>query len=452
MQINSSIFKAYDIRGIYPSELDEKTTYLIGKAISDIYKPKKVLITRDCRLSSPSLFESLKKSFLEEGINVISIGITPTPQMYFSHNLLDSDFSIAISASHNPKEYNGLKLYRGKRNLFPEEIKEIGRVTTRLNTEAIKKELKNKDAKYEEINTDNEYINNNIKGIRIRKRLKVIVDAGNGVGGILAEQILNKLGIENKVIFRDPDGNFPNHHPDPLKQENTKILREKVLKEKADLGVALDGDADRVVFIDEKGNYVNGDVMLGILSTEFLKQKPYIVTEVKASKSLIDFIEEKGGKPIIYKVGRTNIETKFKELNAPIAGELSGHYFYRENGYDDALYTMIRLIKILSDSTKKLSEMVEEFPKYLTTPEIRIKVEEKDKFRIVEELIEDFKKEYEVLDVDGARVNFPYGWGLVRASNTEPALTLRFEADTKENLDNIKEIFKRKLKAKGVLF
>jgi len=453
--MKNEIFKPYDIRGVYPSEIDENAMYWIGKAIVRRFKTKEVVVARDCRLSSPSLLDALKKALIEEGVNIAYIGERPTPMTYFASKLLNSDFALAVTASHNPKEYNGLKLYIRDRNLYPEEIKELGVLAKQL----MKKEkIKSKDTKgtFKETNIDDKYVDRVIESIRLKKPLKVMVDAGNGVGGIMAEKVLSKLkhlGIEYDIIFKQPDGNFPNHHPDPLKVENTEFLRRKVRETEADLGVALDGDADRIVFIDENGNYVPGDITLGILALEFLESRKdvIVVTEVKASKSLVDFVEGKGGKVVMGRVGRTYIERSLKESSGDIAGELSGHYFYKENGYDDAIFTMVKMIEMLSKNGKKLSEFVSSFPKYVNTPEIRLKVPEENKYELINELTKSFKeKGYDVLDIDGARVNFSFGWGLVRASNTEPAITLRFEADTEENLKKIKDLFSKELGKHGV--
>ncbi len=456
--MDMGIFKAYDIRGIYPKELDEEAIYKIGKAIQKKYELESVVVTQDCRLSSPSLFNALKDAFVEEGVKVFSIGMTPTPQMYFSTKILNVDFGIAISASHNPKEYNGLKLYYRGENLSSDEIKEIGRVANSLDIEYRKGDG---EKGYELISTDENYIDYVLSHLNVKDlRLRVVLDSGNGVGGPIARKILeiikeNNPGFEFDILFEGPDGEFPNHHPDPLKVENTEILRKRIKEGGYDLGVALDGDADRIVFIDENGNYVNGDITLGILALEFLDNEEYknprFVTEVKTSKALIDFINSKGGSIEIYKVGRTHIERKFKEIGAVLAGELSGHYFYKENGYDDALFAMIKMLNVLNLKGKSLSQLVDEFPKYYNTPELRIKVEEDRKFEIINEVVSYFKNEgYKVLDIDGARVEFDDGWGLIRASNTEPALTLRFEAKTKEGVERIKGLFGEVLKKYGV--
>lgn len=437
-----SIFRAYDIRGIFGEDLTEKTAEEIGKAFGTYVGGGDIVVGRDCRLSSPTLRNAIVKGLISTGCNVIDIGMVPTPVLYFSIIHYKRDGGIMITGSHNAPEYNGFKLCRGSETLYGEEIQELRRIIE-------SRRYKQGRGKVTKRETIDGYLRFVKERIRLGRRLKVVIDAGNGTAGPIALRIFQDLGCEVFPLYCEPDGNFPNHHPDPTVDKFLEDLIEKVKEESADLGIAYDGDADRAGFVDDKGDIIRGDMALMLFSREILeRQKAKIILEVKCSQALIEDIEEHGGIPIMYRTGHSFIKKKMKEENALLAGEMSGHFFFKDNyyGYDDAIFAGLRMAQILSNSEKRLSEILSEIPSYESTPEIRIPCPDDEKFRIVEEITQKFKRDYSVITVDGARIQFDNGWGLVRASNTEPALILRFEARTREGLAEIKAIIERELR------
>jgi phosphomannomutase / phosphoglucomutase len=444
--MKSHIFREYDIRGIFPDELNGDTVHTLGLAIGTYYRDKgaqRVSVGRDCRLSSPELSKSLIKGLTESGVSVIDLGMVPTPLLYFSIHNLNVDGGIQITGSHNPPEFNGLKICLGNGSVYGEEIQKIRKIVESSVFSSGNGRVETDDIKPPYI----EYLRNNITpgsgGIR------VVVDAGNGVGGHVACEVYRNMGFEVVPLFCEPDGRFPNHHPDPTIPENLATLISRVKDEKADLGIAFDGDADRIGVVDKEGNIIWGDQLMIIFSRDLLSRYPgaAIIGEVKCSQVLYDDIEAHGGRAIMWKAGHSLIKSKMKEEKALLAGEMSGHLFFGERyfGFDDAIYAGARLLEIVSRTGKTPGELLAGIPIMVTTPEIRMDCPEERKFEIVSSLVNEFKKDYKVIDVDGARVIFDGGWGLVRASNTQPVLVLRFEATDQNRLDQIRKIFMEKL-------
>lgn len=443
------IFREYDIRGLVPEDLNERAAQTLGAAIGTYYGSRgarRISLGRDCRLSSPLLAEGLSAGLRDSGIDIKDLGVIPTPLLYYSLHALDVDGGIQITGSHNPPEYNGFKLCLARSSIYGEEIQQIKKILHTGDFRKGKGGLSRFDIK-------ESYCAELSSRIAMgKRRLKAVVDAGNGVGGPVALEAYGRLGCEIVPLFYDPDGSFPNHHPDPTIPENLKAMIREVKEKKADLGIAFDGDADRIGVVDEKGNIIWGDQILIIFARELLSRHPgaVIIGEVKCSQTLYDEINRLGGRSVMWKAGHSLIKAKMKEDGALLAGEMSGHIFFAERyfGFDDAIYAGARLLEILSRTDKPLSRLLDGVPKTVNTPEIRVDCPEEMKFRIVRELVEDFKKDYKVIDVDGARVIMDGGWGLVRASNTQPVLVLRFEAKDQIRLEEIKSIFLSKLKQK----
>lgn len=441
MKISPYIFREYDIRGKIDVDFTEEVVKEIGKAYGTVVKRKggkKVSCGRDGRLSSPSLQEALIDGILSTGIDIINIGICPTPVMYFSLFTLENlDGGIQITGSHNPPEFNGLKICIGKETLFGPQIQELRKIIEKQDFEKGKGKVEEKEILSEYI----EYICENIK---LKKPLKVVIDPGNGVCSLTAPEIFKRLGCEIECLFCEVDGNFPNHFPDPVVPKNLKWLRETVLKKSYDVGFGYDGDGDRIGVIDEKGNIIWGDQLLIIFAKDLLKKYPgaKIIGEVKCSRTLYKTISKLGGVPIMWKTGHSLIKNKMKEEKAILAGEMSGHLFFADKwfGFDDSVYASLRLVEILSQNNIPLSEYLKDIPKLYSTPEIRKECPDEIKFKVVEKLVKRFKKEgLNVIDIDGARIEFKEGWALVRASNTQPVLVLRFEAETEEFLEKLQE-------------
>lgn len=437
--INSNIFREYDIRGVVGEDLTPETVEIIGRAIGTLFRlkgKKTVAIGRDARNSSRPFSQSLMSGLISTGCNCVDFGMVPTPVFYFGVITKKMDGGVMITGSHNPPEFNGFKIMLGDETLYGEGIKEIEKI--------IQKErfFEEKDGSLSSYQIVNEYIDFVVSNIKIERKLKIVIDAGNGVGGIVAPAIYKEMGNEILELYCEPDGNFPNHHPDPTIPENLGDLIEKVKLEKADFGIAFDGDADRIGLVDEKGNILWGDQIMIILARAVLKENPgaKIIGEVKSSKLLYDEIARLGGVPIMWKTGHSLIKKKIKEEGALLAGEMSGHIFFADRyfGFDDAIYAGARIIEILSKEDKPLSRMLEDLPKTYVSPEIRIPSSDNLKFQVVEE-VKKYYKDFPMIDVDGVRVDFGDGWALVRASNTQPVLVLRFEGFTETALKRIRK-------------
>jgi len=449
--MKEQIFREYDIRGIYGTELTDENAYLIGKAFISLIKkdtdkePKKLSIGMDARLHSEKLKRSLIKGITESGVNVIDLGMCPTPLQYFSLFRLPLDGGIMITGSHNPPEYNGFKLSIGKETIFGEKIKLLRKII--LDKDFITNEKRGTVETYDIIE---DYKNFMIDQFSSFEGIKLVIDSGNGVAGLVAPEIFKKLGAEVIELFSEPDGRFPNHYPDPVVLENIQILRDTVLKEKAHIGIGYDGDADRLGVIDENGNVVWGDQLMIIFARDVLSKNPHakIIGEVKCSQIMYEEIKNMGGIPIMWKTGHSLIKKKMKEENALLAGEMSGHIFFNDRyfGYDDAIYASLRLVDIMKRNCKPygLSQLLKGIKSCHISPEIRINCPDDKKFIIVEKIKEHFNK-YECITIDGVRINFPKGWALLRASNTQPVLVLRFEAETEEALKEMQFLVHQRL-------
>jgi len=444
VNIKPEIFRQYDIRGKVDKDLTPDTVELLGKGIGTYFRQNKrrdIALGRDCRLSSPVFSEALSRGLLSTGCHITDLGIIPTPLLYFAIYYKKIEAGVIITGSHNPPEYNGFKIMLGEETLYGKTIQDIFTIIQNKNfVEEVSTNKKN-------YNIIPEYQDFLLKNIKLNKKLKVVVDAGNGTAGVIAVPIFKKLGCDVIELYCEMDGNFPNHHPDPTLPEALEDLINKVIESKADLGVAYDGDGDRIGAIDDKGNIIWGDQLMIFFSRDILFSNPgsSIISEVKASKVLYDEIKRLGGRPIMWKTGHSLIKKKIKEEKALLAGEMSGHIFFADRffGFDDAIYSSARLLELLSLSEKKLSQMLSELPKTYHTPEIRIYASEAVKFKIVEEVKKELSQKYPIIDIDGVRAIFPQGWGLVRASNTQEILVLRFEGDTKDALETIEKEIKQ---------
>jgi len=397
-------------------------------------------VGRDCRLSSPLFFKFLSEGLTSTGCDVISLGTVPTPLLYFSIFRKNIQAGVMITGSHNPPEFNGFKIMLGQDTLYGKNITNIYKLIKN------KDFIEDKPGKKTNLDIKKEYEDFVVNNVDIKKKVKVVIDAGNGTGGPIAVPLFKKLGCEVTELYCEMDGHFPNHHPDhhpdPTLPEALEDLIKKVKETKADLGISYDGDSDRIGVIDDKGNIIWGDKLMILLCRDILPSNPGapVISEVKASQLLYDEIKRLGGRPIMWKTGHSLIKKKIKEEKAILAGEMSGHIFFADRffGYDDAIYSSARVAEIVSRSSKNLSEMLSDLPRTFTTPEIRIYSSDKVKFQIVKEVKKELAKKHKVIDIDGVRALFPNGWGLVRASNTQGALVLRFEAKTKEDLESIR--------------
>ncbi len=444
--MNPDIFREYDIRGVADRDLTDDVAACIGKAFgtyAQSFGKKQVVLGRDCRLSSPRLHKVLLDAMLSTGLNVVDIGICPTPVFYFSLFHLEKEGGMHITGSHNPPDQNGFKVCIGKSTIFGEEIQKLRLVCEKGRFAGSRGTVSDYDIipEYQKFVTEN---------IKVERPLRVILDAGNGTAGPVAPKLIRDLGCEVEEMYCEMDGSFPNHHPDPTVPKYIEEIMGRVKKEGYDCGIAYDGDADRLGIIDDKGNILWGDQLLILFAREILSRKPgsVVISEVKSSKALFDDIAKHGGKPIMWKTGHSLIKQKMKETNAAVSGEMSGHIFFADRyfGYDDAIYSSCRLLEILAKSQKPLSTMLSDVPKMYSTPEIRMECPEEIKFKVVEEITRYFKEnDYDVVDVDGARVTFEDGWGLVRASNTQPVLVLRFEATSEKRRDEIRKLIEDEL-------
>ncbi|HZZ86282.1 MAG TPA: phosphomannomutase/phosphoglucomutase [Anaeromyxobacteraceae bacterium] len=443
--VSPTIFREYDIRGIVDEDLTEQAVELVGKALGSQLaverahdEPRAVAVGRDCRLSGPRFFERLVAGLTSTGCDVVDLGVVPTPLTYFAAATLPVQGLCMITGSHNPPEYNGLKVGVGKSTLHGSGIQAL-----RQRIEAGKFVRGQGRVRAHDIVTGyRDYVRKNLQPGP--KKLKVVVDAGNGTGGVVAVPLFESLGFEVVPLFLEMDGRFPNHHPDPTVEANLAQLKAKVLEVKADLGIAYDGDADRVGAVDELGNVLWGDQLMILFARSLLEEQPgaAIVGEVKCSMNLYDDIARRGGRPIMWKAGHSLIKAKMKEEGAVLAGEMSGHIFFAHRwfGFDDGIYSSGRLLELLSKADRPLSQLLADVPTTFASPEIRVDCPEEKKFEVVKRAQAWFSERYEAVTVDGVRVTFPDGWGLVRASNTQPLLVLRFEATSPERLREIEAL------------
>ncbi len=438
------VFREYDIRGIVGTEIPYEDVPILGKAFGTYVSrqgKRKIVVGRDCRLSSEKFRDLLVEGLLDAGMDVVDVGVCPTPVFYFAIRHLGREGGIMITASHNPPEYNGFKICIGPDTISGEEILKIKKVMD----EGDFVKAKGSYSQHDIIKPYQDFVVNNIQmGSR---RLRIAVDAGNATGGPVAIPIFQRLGCEVFPLYCEMDGTFPNHEPDPTVMENLKDLIAIVKKEKLDIGIAYDGDCDRIGVVDQQGNPIYGDKLLIIFAREILSRKPgaTIVAEVKCSKVLFDDIAKRGGNPVMWKTGHSLIKAKMKEVNAELAGEMSGHMFFKDRyfGFDDGIYASCRLVEILSKTDANISDLLSDLPPTYNTPEIRVDCPDEIKFEVVKKVQEYLRKKgYNIIDIDGARVVFEDGWGLVRASNTQPVLVLRYEAESPERLEEIRNIVK----------
>jgi len=408
---------------------------------------REIAISGDIRLTTPDLINFFKEGVLSTGVDVINIGIVPTPVNYFSLFELDVAASVQITGSHNPPEFNGFKLSLHKKPVYGDQIQLIKNFILNLDYD----NGEGSETRYKLLPKYAEMIQSKIS---INKKMKVVMDCGNAAAAINAPSIFKDLGVELKELFCEPDGTFPNHHPDPTVEENLKDLISEIKNGNYDLGIAFDGDADRLGVVDETGDIIWADQLLAILLSDVIEEGDEVIFDVKCSQALEDVISELGGRPVMWKTGHSLIKNKMAENNCKIGGEMSGHIFFADDyfGYDDAIYVAGRLIQMLSNTEKTLSELKSVIPKYISTPEIRLEAESDEmKFEIAKMAEDYFSKNYDCITVDGVRVKFKEGWGLVRASNTQPVIVCRFEGNTLDNMNKIQSIILDKLKEFGNL-
>jgi phosphomannomutase/phosphoglucomutase len=442
-----SIFRAYDIRGVVDKDLTTETAYWIGRAIGSqslASGEPNVSVGRDGRLSGPMLVEQLIRGLADSGCHVSDVGLVPTPALYYAANVLAGKSGVMLTGSHNPPDYNGFKIVIAGDTLANEQIQALH---DRLKTN----NLSSGKGSIEKIEILDRYFKQIRDDIVLAKRLKVVVDCGNGAAGVIAPQLIEALGCEVIPLFCDVDGNFPNHHPDPGQPENLVDLIAKVKETNADLGLAFDGDGDRVGVVTNKGTIVFPDRLLMLFARDVVSRNPGadIIFDVKCTRRLIPLITSYGGRPVMWKTGHSLIKKQMKATGALLAGEMSGHIFFKERwfGFDDGIYSAARLLEILSQEKNTAEELFDAFPNDISTPEINIHVTDENKFSIIDALQSDAQwGEANLTTIDGVRVDYPKGWGLVRASNTTPVLVLRFEADNQAELERIQEVFRAQLK------
>lgn len=432
------IFREYDIRGIAGKDLTGETVELLGLGIGTMMRRRglrNITVGRDCRPSSDGFRDALIAGLTATGISVVDVGVVPTPLLYYSILQLKSDGGVMITGSHNPPEYNGFKTCVGVDSVYGDQIQEIYRIIESVDFERGKGTTSSADvmAPYRK------YV---LEQIQLPRPVRVAVDCGNGTACLIAPDLITTLGCKLTKLYCEMDGTFPNHHPDPTVVENLADLQSAVKSSKLELGIAFDGDADRIGVVADDGRIVWGDVLLALYAREILKTNPgaTFIAEVKCSMNLFRDIEKHGGRAVMWKTGHSLIKAKMKEEKAVLAGEMSGHMFFADRyfGYDDAIYAACRLLELLSQSSASLSDMLSDIPPTFVTPEIRVQCDDEKKFEVVEKVKVYFQRDHQVIDVDGARILFPNGWGLVRASNTQDVLVMRFEADTQANLDLIR--------------
>jgi phosphomannomutase/phosphoglucomutase len=438
--MNPEIYREYDIRAVIGQDIKEDEFITMGRGFGTYFKglgKSRIVVARDCRLTSPMISEEVTEGLISTGCDVLDGGICPTPTLYFGVRHLKADGGLMITASHNPPQYNGFKICRGYDTIYGEEIQRVRRIIEEAEF------LKGRGAYVQEEIVE-PYVERIVNDIAVTPGIRVAFDAGNGTGGPVGVRILKSLGCDVHALYCEMDGTFPNHEPDPTVLDNLKDLIGEVKTHSLMLGIGIDGDADRIGAVDSSGDIVFGDMLLLLFARDVLADHPgaTVISEVKSSDRMYRDIEAHGGKAIMWKTGHSLIKNKMKEAKALLAGEMSGHMLFADRyyGYDDAIYASCRLLEILSKTGKSLAELLGDVPRSYTTPEIRVECPDADKFGLVERLKEEFSAQYAIIDVDGVRIVFDDGWGLVRASNTQPALVLRFEARSRDRLDAIKTL------------
>ena len=452
--ISASIFRQYDVRGIVDRDLTPDVARALGQAYAAHLDSKgitgAVAVGRDNRPSGPMLRDGLVDGLTGSGRDVVDIGVVPTPLLYWALHHVGVSGGIQITGSHNPPEYNGFKLSAGTASLHGDEIQALYRLTQEPRPKSPKR------GKVREEEVIGRYVDDVVKRIgTLKRKINAVYDCGNGAGALVAPQLFKALGVDGTGLFCESDGTFPNHHPDPTVPENLEDIIAEVKRRKAEIGIAFDGDADRIGVVDDQGGIIWGDRVLILYARDVLartgKGQP-IIFDVKCSQALPDAISGAGGTPVMWKTGHSLIKDKMKEMEAPVAGEMSGHMFFAEGfyGHDDALYGAARLLKIAADSGKSVRQLLADVPDFVSTPELRIEVPEEKKFDIVRRAVAHFKAKHDVIDVDGVRVLFGDGWGLIRASNTQPVLVARYEALSEQRLSEIRGEMEGWLRSQGV--
>ncbi len=439
--MNQNIFREYDIRGIVGPDLTPETVAILARAIGTFFRQngaRRIAIGYDARESSPPFRDLFVKGLNESGCDVLDVGRVPTPVLYFTVFTRDVDGGVMITGSHNPADHNGFKISLGKNSIYGAQIQQIKEIALSAN-------FTSGTGKTETADVLADYQREILSRLQTGKRkLKVVVDGGNGMGGVTAVPVYRALGMELIEMFCEPDSAFPNHHPDPTVVENLRDAVRAVKEHGADLALAFDGDGDRIGVVNDKGEIIWGDELMVLFSRALLKENPgaTIIAEVKCSQKLFDDIETRGGTALMWKAGHSLIKAKMKETGAALAGEMSGHIFFADRfyGFDDATYAGARVLEILSHTDRSLSELLSDLPETFSTPELRVDCPDEKKFAVVGAITEEFRATNEVIDIDGARILFEHGWGLVRASNTQAILVLRFEADSDEHLREIQDI------------
>ena len=446
--VNKYIFREYDIRGKVLDDFPTEVVIQLGKGFGSFVKRngfQEIALSGDIRLTTPQLMDEFKRGVLSTGVDVINLGILPTPANYYSMFKLEVGGAVQITGSHNPPEFNGFKMSLDREAVYGNDI------------QIIRKYINNNDfdtGEGNEIKYDikSDYKSMIIEKISIERPMKVAMDCANAAGAINAPEIFKNFNIELTELYCEPDGTFPNHHPDPTVKENLKDLIDLMKLGNHDIGIAFDGDADRVGVVDETGDIIWADQLMALFLPEVIKKDDEILFDVKCSQALEDMIIKYGGKPIMWKTGHSLIKQKMNELGCKLGGEMSGHIFFADDyyGYDDAIYVAARIVQTLSRSDKKLSELKAKLPKYFSTPEMRMACEsDEEKFRIADEAIKYFTKNYDCITVDGVRIKFGDGWGLVRSSNTQPVIVCRFEANSHDRMEEIKDLVLTKLETMG---
>jgi phosphomannomutase/phosphoglucomutase len=440
VKVPPTIFREYDLRGIAGQDLTPGVAERIGRSVSTYLHRQgrhRIALGRDCRLSSGVLRDGLAEGLLAGGLEVHDIGICPTPLLYYAIRHLELEGGIMITGSHNPPDYNGFKVAAGDQTIHGEQIQELRRILDNGDLAEGKGTVVLRDVQAD-------YLSELAAKFSLSRKLKVVVDCGNGTGSLTNPSLLERIGCQVTRLYCEMDGNFPNHHPDPTVPVNLHDLIRAVRETGADVGVAYDGDADRIGVVDDAGAVLWGDQLLILYAREILRNRPgaSIIGEVKCSKNLFADIRRHGGNAIMWKAGHSLIKAKMKEVHAAVAGEMSGHMFFADEyyGFDDALYATCRLLRILDSSDIPLSRMLDDLPKTYSTPEIRVDCPDSKKFEVVEKAKTHFSSLYNTVTVDGVRIELEDGWGLVRASNTQPVLVLRFEADSEVRLGEIRNL------------
>ena len=442
-RFEDTIIREYDIRGIYNNTLKDNDAKILGNLFGlELGEDKFVNVAYDGRVSSKNLKKHLIDGLVEVGVNVNEIGLSPTPLLYYSCYDLNADGGIIVTGSHNPKDHNGFKIVKNNKPFFGNDL-------IKLKKKALKFKFKKKEGKVKTISITERYISRLLKNFDQKKEINIVWDSGNGAAGNIVEKLSTRINGKTQLLFCEIDGNFPNHHPDPSEEKNLIFCREKLLELNFDVGFAFDGDGDRLGVIDNLGRPVSGDKLLLILSNELLKKKKAkIIADVKCSQVLFDEIKRNGGDPIMSATGHSHVKNNLKKFNADLAGEMSGHIFFADKyyGFDDAFYAAIKVIELIINNKKQLSQLVDEIPKSFNTPEIRIDCDDKKKFKIISQVVSNQKrKKKKIIDIDGVRVIEDDGWWLLRASNTQAALVLRCESKTKKGLEDQKKKVVREL-------